>query len=135
MKINRRFNKRAKLVSSIMNILLVLGVLVVLFPLSTPTAKATTIFYVDWEIYDTQSYNDETFILYGDLFIYSNGSLTLDNCTLKMALGSPDPGNEIKVYINGIFNLLNNSLITTNSTSPDPYEFRIDGTALIENST
>ncbi len=130
MIINRRFNKRAKLVSSIVNVLLVLGVLVVLFPLSTPTVKADTyIFYTNWIIDTDQSYSDDTFILYGSLFIQENGTLSLDNCTLKMALGSPDPGDEIRVFSNGTFNLLNNSLITTNSTSPDPYEFRIDGTA------
>jgi hypothetical protein len=132
MKTYRKFGK--KFVSSLVNVLLVLGVLIVLFPLSTPTVKATTIIYGDWTVTGQESHSNEVFILYGDLII-TTGNLTLDNCTIKMALGSPDPGRNITVGFDGTFNLLNNSLITTYSTSPDPYEFRIDGTAMIENST
>ena len=134
MKIGRRFSK--KLLASLLNVALVLGVFIVLFPLFTPPVKAAIYYFqTDWVINDVQSYTDDTFILYGDLFIRDNGSLTLNNCTIKMALGSPDPGHNITVESDGTFNLLNNSLITTNSTDPDPYEFRIDGKALIENST
>jgi isopentenyl phosphate kinase len=92
MEMNSKFKKRAKLGSSIVNVLLVLGVLVVLFPLSTPTVKADTIIYGDWEVYGTESYSGETFILYGDLKIHDNGSLTFDSCTLKMASNNPEPG-------------------------------------------
>jgi len=130
MILNRRFNKRTKLVSSILNILLILGVLVVLFPLSMPTAEATVyIFYNDWEIDTPQSYSDDTFILYGDLRVLDGGTLTLDNCTIEMAKQDPEEGWNITVADGGTFNLLNNSLITTYSTSPDPYEFIIEGTA------
>ena len=136
MEIDSIFKNRAKLVSSFVNILLVLGVLVVLFPLSVPTAEATIyIFYDDWEINSPWSYSDDIFILYGDLRILDGGTLTLDNCTIEMAKQDPEEGWNITVAEGGTFNLLNNSLITTNSTSPDPYKFRIDGTALIENST
>jgi len=137
MILNRKINKRVKLVSSFMNIFLVLAVLVVLFPLSTPSVKATTIFYVDWEIYDTQSYNDETFILYGDLIIHDGGSLTIDNCIIEMTRQDPEEGWNITVVGGGEFSVLNNSLITTNSTNPDPYTFKVQsgGSLTIQSST
>ncbi len=124
-----------KFVSSLMNVLLVLGVLVVLFPLSAPTAKADTYWYDGWTIGPVESYEfkDDTLIFNGTLTI--EGSLTLDNCILYMREKTPvDPGELIDVD-GGTFNVLNNSLITTHPSEPDPYEFRIDGTALIENST
>ena len=126
MRIERGFRR---FVSGLMNVLLVLGVLVVLFPLSTPSVKADTIIYGDWDVTGMDSYAGETFILYGNLKIHGNASLTFDGCTLKMASNNPEPGWNITVEEDGTFNLLNNSLITTYSTSPDPYEFIIDGTA------
>ena len=124
---NKKDCKR-KFVSILANGALVLSILVVLLPLSMPTAEATMyIFWEDWTIGDTQSYNGDTFILYGNLTITSSGNLTLDNCNIEMAYASNVTGYTIKV--DGKFFVLNNSLITTNSTSPDPYEFRIDGTA------
>jgi hypothetical protein len=125
------------MLASIVNVTLVLGIFIVLFPLSTPTAKADTLWYDNWTIDSWESYEfkDDTLIFNGTLTI--EGNLTLDNCILQMRYKSPDDpgGDDIWVKDTGTFNLLNNSLITTNSTSPDPYEFRIDGTALIENST
>ena len=100
-----------------------------------PTAEATIyVIWDNWDVTTPESYKDDTFILYGNLTI-DGGILTLDNCNLEMAYANNVTGYTIHVEENGTFNLLNNSLITTNSTSPDPYEFRIDGTALIENST
>ena len=121
-------NKRGyrKFVTGLMNILLVLGVLIVLFPLSTPTVKANTLWYDDWTVGPLQviTLDDDTIIINGTLTI--EGTLTLDNCILQMRYKS---GFGHLIDVDGTFNLLNNSLITTNSTSPDPYEFRIDGTA------
>jgi len=123
-------NKRGyrKFVTGLMNILLVLGVLVVLFPLSMPAVKADTLWYDDWTVGPLQviTLDDDTIIVNGTLTI--EGILTLDNCTLQMRYKS-GYGHLIDVDEDGTFNLLNNSLITTNSTSPDPYEFRIDGAA------
>jgi hypothetical protein len=119
------------MLASIVNVTLVLGIFIVLFPLSTPTAKADTLWYDNWTIDSWESYEfkDDTLIFNGTLTI--EGNLTLDNCILQMRYKSPDDpgGDDIWVKDTGTFNLLNNSLITTYSTSPDPYEFRRDGTA------
>ena len=81
MRIERRFKR---FVPSLMNVLLVLGVLVVLFPLSTPTAKADTYWYDDWKIesWEIYEFEDDTIILNGTLTI--EGKLLLDNCTVMM---------------------------------------------------
>ena len=120
---------RKKFVSGLVNIALVLSVFIVLLPLSMPTTEAAThIIWGDWTVSFPESYQDDTFILYGNLTI-DGASLTLDNCIIEMAYAANGTGNKIWVLDDGTLNLLNNSLITTNSTSPDPYEFRIDGAA------
>jgi len=128
MEINIKFGKGKKFVSGFVNIFLVLAVLVVLFPLSIPTAKADTLWYDNWDIWNGEdiTLDDDTIILNGTLWIHEGGKLTLDNCILQMRYKS---GFGHLIDVDGTFNLLNNSLITTNSTSPDPYEFRIDGAA------
>jgi hypothetical protein len=131
---NRKFRK--KIVSILANGALVLSILVVLLPLSMPTAEAAThIIWGDWNVVGKESYKDDIFILYGNLTIGDSDTLEFDNCNLEMAYASNVSGYSIHVIEGGTFNVTNNSLITTNSTSPDPYEFIIDGTALIENST
>jgi len=138
MEANRKFRK--KFVSSLVNVLLVLGIFIVLFQLSTPTAKAATYWYESWTIGSTESYEfkDDTLIFNGTLTI--EGKLSLDNCTIQMRYKPPDDpdGNLIRVFGGGTFNVTNNSLITIYSSElTDRYEFKIysGGKALIEDST
>jgi hypothetical protein len=94
-----------KMLASIVNVTLVLGIFIVLFPLSTPTAKADTLWYDNWTIDSWESYEfkDDTLIFNGTLTI--EGNLTLDNCILQMRYKSPDDpgGDDIWVKDTGTF--------------------------------
>ncbi|UCE74599.1 MAG: hypothetical protein JSV56_02555 [Methanomassiliicoccales archaeon] len=119
-----------KLLASVVNAALVFSILFMLIPMLMPTAEAAThIIWGDWNVVGTESYKDDIFILYGNLIIGDSDTLEFDNCTLEMAYAGNVSGNTIHVEENGTLNLLNNSLITTNSTSPEPYEFIIEGAA------
>jgi hypothetical protein len=95
----------------------------------------------DWkiELNDDKLYENKKIVVNGDLIIEDGGKLTLSNVTLQMNATTSDAGDKIQVNGDGVFNVINGSTITTDpitpAQSPDPYEFRIDGTALIENST
>jgi parallel beta-helix repeat protein len=98
----------------------------------------------DWtiEFDDDIKYNDTKIVVNADLIIEDGGKLTLDNVTLQMNETASDNGDEIRVehlVTAGELVVINGSTITTDpitaAQSPDPYEFRIDGAALIENST
>ena len=84
MEIKSKIGKRKKFVSSFVNILLVFGVFIVLFPLFAQPTKADTYWYDDWTIGSLESFEfkDDILIFNGSLII--QGSLTLDNCTLYM---------------------------------------------------
>jgi parallel beta-helix repeat protein len=93
----------------------------------------------DWiiESIDVITWENAEIVVNGDLLI--DGKLTLSNVTLQMNKTIDEKGWNITVDEDGEFNVINGSTITTDpitaAQSPDPYEFRIDGTALIENST
>jgi len=133
MRIERRFRR---FVPSLMNVLLVLGVCIVLFPLSTPTAKADTLWYDNWYVSSEITLDDDTIILNGTLYVQNGGKLTLDNCILQTQY-KYNFDNMIQVENGGTFNVTNNSLITIYSSElTDRYEFIIysGGKALIEDS-
>jgi parallel beta-helix repeat protein len=95
--------------------------------------------HADWVIqsWEVKSHENKKIVVNGDLLVY--GKLTLSNVTLQMNETTDDKGWNITVDDDGELNVINGSVITTDpitaAQSPDPYEFRIDGTALIENST
>jgi hypothetical protein len=94
-----------------------------------------------WTIQDSDniSYENTKIVVNGNLKVEAYGKLTLSNVTLQMNDTTGDFGEKIQVDAYGELNIINGSTITTDpitaAQSPDPYEFRIDGTALIENST
>ena len=94
----------------------------------------------DWIIdqYDDDLWENKKIVVNGNLTIEEDGILTLSNVTLQMNATTGDAGDYIHVEPGGELNVINGSIITTDpitpAQSPDPYEFRIDGTALINDS-
>jgi parallel beta-helix repeat protein len=84
-----------------------------------------------WIVSSIESYNDQNFVLKGDLIILNGGKLTFNNVTLKMKYPFVK-GCMINVTDGGEFYVYDSNITAYNTSLP--YEFEVYGKMIIENS-